>query len=163
MAVAEIKKVFETDGDSTGFIGDSVGNCPICGKPVCRRGRFYGCSGYSETHCNFSVNTYICGKAISLDAMRRLLAEGSTGIIDGFRSKNGNSFSAALVLKDGKAVFDFPERKVSPPPQQQPTPYGLCPKCGRPIIKGRTAFGCSGWKEGCDYRRPFLPTDAGNE
>jgi len=31
-----------------------------------------------------------------------------------------------------------------------------CPVCGiGQIIKGRTAFGCSRWKEGCTYRRPF--------
>lgn len=31
-----------------------------------------------------------------------------------------------------------------------------CPKCGKGvIIKGRTAFGCSLWCEGCDWRQPF--------
>lgn len=31
-----------------------------------------------------------------------------------------------------------------------------CPVCGvGHIIKGKTAFGCSRWKEGCSYRRPF--------
>ena len=31
-----------------------------------------------------------------------------------------------------------------------------CPVCGvGHIIKGKTAFGCSRWKEGCTYRRPF--------
>ncbi len=28
---------------------------------------------------------------------------------------------------------------------------GACPRCQRPIIEGRTAYGCSGWKLGCDY------------
>jgi DNA topoisomerase-3 len=28
-----------------------------------------------------------------------------------------------------------------------------CPKCGKgKMIKGNTAYGCSRWKEGCDYR-----------
>ena len=32
----------------------------------------------------------------------------------------------------------------------------LCPKCGKGvIIKGRTAYGCSLWREGCDWRKPF--------
>lgn len=32
----------------------------------------------------------------------------------------------------------------------------ICPKCGKGIIlKGRTAFGCSEWKIGCDYRKAF--------
>ena len=31
-----------------------------------------------------------------------------------------------------------------------------CPKCGKGvIIKGRTAYGCSIWREGCDWRKPF--------
>ena len=29
----------------------------------------------------------------------------------------------------------------------------VCPKCGKgTIIKGKTAYGCSNWREGCDYR-----------
>ena len=31
-----------------------------------------------------------------------------------------------------------------------------CPVCGQGvIIKGKTAYGCSRWKEGCTFRRPF--------
>jgi len=31
-----------------------------------------------------------------------------------------------------------------------------CPVCGQgTIIKGRTAYGCSRWREGCTYRKPF--------
>jgi DNA topoisomerase-3 len=28
---------------------------------------------------------------------------------------------------------------------------GSCPLCGKEVMKGRTAYGCSGWKEGCAY------------
>ncbi len=32
----------------------------------------------------------------------------------------------------------------------------VCPKCKQGhVIKGSTAFGCSRWKEGCDFRVPF--------
>lgn len=32
----------------------------------------------------------------------------------------------------------------------------ICPKCGiGKVIKGNTAYGCSRWKEGCDWRKPF--------
>lgn len=32
----------------------------------------------------------------------------------------------------------------------------ICPKCGKgTLLKGNKAYGCSRWKEGCDYRRPF--------
>ncbi len=29
--------------------------------------------------------------------------------------------------------------------------WGNCPYCGKKIIKGKTAYGCSGWKEGCAF------------
>jgi DNA topoisomerase-3 len=29
--------------------------------------------------------------------------------------------------------------------------WGSCPLCGKEVIKGNRAYGCSGWKEGCEY------------
>ena len=38
----------------------------------------------------------------------------------------------------------------------EPKEGDVCPLCGQGhIIKGKTAFGCSRWKEGCTYRVPF--------
>jgi DNA topoisomerase-3 len=32
----------------------------------------------------------------------------------------------------------------------------ICPKCKKgKIIKGKSAFGCSEWKSGCDFRTAF--------
>ena len=32
----------------------------------------------------------------------------------------------------------------------------ICPQCGiGKVIKGKTAYGCSRWKEGCDWRKPY--------
>ena len=32
----------------------------------------------------------------------------------------------------------------------------ICPLCGKGILlKGKTAYGCSEWKNGCTYRKPF--------
>ena len=32
----------------------------------------------------------------------------------------------------------------------------ICPLCGKgTIIKGKTAYGCSEWKNGCGFRKPF--------
>ncbi len=53
---------------------------------------------------------------------------------------------------------------ATPPPAAQPTASPVadplvgqpCPICHQgTIIKGRTAYGCSRWKEGCNYRQPF--------
>ena len=32
-----------------------------------------------------------------------------------------------------------------------PARWGSCPLCGKEIIKGKRAYGCSGWKEGCPF------------
>jgi DNA topoisomerase-3 len=29
---------------------------------------------------------------------------------------------------------------------------GPCPKCGRNVIRGKNAYGCIGYTEGCDFR-----------
>lgn len=50
---------------------------------------------------------------------------------------------------------------TSHPAQASPTRRivragSTCPKCGKgKVIKGHTAYGCSRWKEGCDWRKPF--------
>lgn len=141
-----------------GFFGDTVGNCPLCGQKVRRMRTFYGCSGYREG-CRFSVNTVICSRSISIANMRLLLSEGKTPVIEGFISpKTQKPFAAALLLRDGKAVFDFQNRKSEAAPPTVPpsaSTVGSCPRCGRPIIRGRTAYGCSGYREGCDFRLPF--------
>lgn len=112
LAKCEIAKVFdkkemppETDTD-TGCFMDTVGVCPLCGKPVKRYKFSYGCSGYSDG-CKFGVNTVICKRNISVSNIKLLLEKGKTSKIEGFISKNGKAFSAALKLTDGKAVFDF--------------------------------------------------------
>jgi DNA topoisomerase-3 len=32
-----------------------------------------------------------------------------------------------------------------------PARWGSCPLCGREVVKGKRAYGCSGWKEGCEF------------
>lgn len=40
----------------------------------------------------------------------------------------------------------------------EPHEGDVCPKCGQGhIVKGKTAYGCSRWREGCNYRVSFLP------
>lgn len=39
---------------------------------------------------------------------------------------------------------------------REPNEGDVCPKCGQGhIIKGKLAYGCSRWREGCDYRVSF--------
>lgn len=50
---------------------------------------------------------------------------------------------------DAQAKEDKPKRKVI-------RAGSACPLCGEgKVIKGKTAYGCSRWKEGCTFRKPF--------
>lgn len=96
----------ETDIDY-GFMGDDVGECPLCHSRVRRTTFGYGCTGYKEG-CKFTANFTICHRVISKANMERLLSEGRTAKIQGFISKTGKPFDAVLVLdSDGKIKFDF--------------------------------------------------------
>ncbi len=121
LAEQEISSVFEKKADTditldseTGFFGDLVGKCPLCGKDLKRQRSFYGCTGYKEG-CKFSVNTSICGRAISVANLKLLLETGRTSVIKGFVSaKTKKQFDAALKLENGRAVFDFEARTPKP-------------------------------------------------
>lgn len=166
LAEREIAEIFEKRGEAdpatdsdTGFAFETIGVCPLCGGDVRKIRGFYGCSGY-KNGCKFGVSTSICKRAISVQNVKLLLENGRTSVIRGFVSKNGKSFDAALKLdENGKAVFDFPDREVreGTAPRSQHAP--ACPKCGGTIIKGRSAYGCSNWKNGCEFRIPFISED----
>lgn len=32
----------------------------------------------------------------------------------------------------------------------------VCPKCGRPLLAGKAAWGCSGYRDGCSFTVPFV-------
>lgn len=112
LAKEEIKKYFSSvelpieDDTDTGFFGDDVGTCPLCGNRV-KRGKYgYGCMGYKEG-CKFRIGSFICGRSISVSNVKMLLDTGRTSKIRGFISQKGKNFDAYLKLSEGKCVFDF--------------------------------------------------------
>lgn len=58
--------------------------------------------------------------------------------------------------KEKKAKRKAPTKKKSAPKATHIKEGDPCPICGKGhIIKGKTAFGCSRWKEGCSFRAPL--------
>lgn len=113
IAIDEISEVFkkkdipiERDKD-TGFFGDVIGKCPLCGSEVVKNRYAYGCKDYKN--CSFKINTVICNRVISKKHAESLLENGITAKINGFVSKNGKSFDAKLKLDKDKVIFDFSE------------------------------------------------------
>lgn len=95
-------------------------SCPLCGGEVVKTMFGYGCSKYNkddtEHSCRFSINNKIAGVKINDSIVKQLLTEKKTDVIQGFLSKNGSKFDAALKLNEsGQVVFDFPDRPKSSP------------------------------------------------
>lgn len=111
LACNEILEVFKKKNSSvekdkdTGFYGDIIGKCPLCGNDVIKNRYAYGCKNYTE--CKFKINTRICNRTISKSNAELLLQNGETSKIEGFVSKNGKSFDAKLKLDKDKVIFDF--------------------------------------------------------
>ena len=64
---------------------------------------------------------------------------------------------ARLTAKKGEST---PATATAPPnekPKRKVIRAGSpCPQCGEgKVLKGKTAYGCSRWKEGCTWRKPF--------
>ena len=69
------------------------------------------------------------------------------------------SFSADKEEEKKKKNSRSKTAKKSAPPANTPTADIIgtpCPVCGKGVvIKGKTAYGCSRWKEGCNFRKPL--------
>ena len=107
IAQNEIKQVFDSNKEeSTGFYGEKIGVCPICGKEVLRGKFAYGCIG-AKSDCPLKINFKILGATVTVKQAQKLLTSGATDKLK-FISKAGKEFESRLKLeKDGKVVFDF--------------------------------------------------------
>ncbi len=111
IAEREISSVFAlaNAADSTGFAGDIIGTCPLCGREVIRTRRGFGCRGYKEG-CKFTIWSTVAGRSISVVEAKALLTDRRTEVLDGFTSKKGTKFSARLRLDGDKVSFEFENR-----------------------------------------------------
>ena len=76
---------------------------------------------------------------------RRVTASASTELPAQLTAKKGKSTTATATAPPNEK----PKRKVI-------RAGSTCPQCGEgKVLKGKTAYGCSRWKEGCTWRKPF--------
>ncbi len=165
----------------------SLGDCPVCGAPVRKQRTVFKCD--RGRACSFIVYGKISTRTISQTMIKELLKDGKTKLVKGFKSqRTGKEFSAALRLGDNnKVVFDFdnhpasqntsstktqPKKQTKKKPTALPEsnyPVGMtCPTCSQgKLIKGRTAWGCNRYREGCRFTfafvqdgQPISPSDA---
>ena len=85
---------------------EDLGACPLCGTPVRAHRNIYTCD--TGRSCEFIVYGKIANRKISKRMIKKMLKEGQTQTVKGFKSqRTGREFSAALKLVQGKVKLIF--------------------------------------------------------
>ncbi|MBR3427258.1 MAG: DNA topoisomerase 3 [Bacteroidales bacterium] len=98
-----------------------------------------------------------------LDELKQMVTEIVTTVM---MDNSNRRVAAAVVEEKPKAKKATPKKASSPKPKKpkvEPTtanPDAIigqpCPLCGKGhVIKGKTAYGCSEWRNGCGWRKAF--------
>ena len=90
------------------------------------------------------------------EIVREVLADNSNRHVTVLTDEDLKKKPAAKKTTKKKAAAKSPAPVPPSAPVQTPVAGQPCPLCGQGvIIQGKTAYGCSRWKEGCTYRVPF--------
>ena len=117
-----INFAFESDGKFHGQKTDY--KCRLCGSLLEENKNAIFCTGTTESGepCNFTLFKTIAGHALTAKEIAALFGSGHTPLIQGFKSKKGTEFAAALKWGEGsdkgRAVFEFLHKDLP------------CPVCG---------------------------------
>ncbi|MFT7187262.1 MAG: DNA topoisomerase-3 [Sediminicola sp.] len=145
------EKAAESEIKKPGITAES---CPKCKHGTLLKGKAaYGCSAYKEG-CNFVLPFTFKGKKISEKQWLRLLAKGYTVNLKGFKNEDPNSDRSIEGLVRFNELFQLVlETKKK---EQKIVDTLNCPKCKNgTVVKGKTAYGCTEYKNGCDFRFGF--------
>ncbi|QOD61271.1 DNA topoisomerase 3 [Polaribacter haliotis] len=131
--------------------------CPKCKKGQLLKGSSaFGCSEY-KNNCDLKIPFEVYGKKISENQLIRLIDKGCTTNLKGFKTDAGKvdglirfDDNFALKLEPKKEVI-AKKSEISPQGRNESDKIA-CPKCKKgTILKGKTAYGCSDYKMGCDF------------
>lgn len=126
--------------------------CPKCKKGLMLKGRTaYGCSAFKEG-CNFKVEFEYLNKKLSDKQIQVLIQKRKTPLIKGFTLNNEKVNGVIVLDNEFKLVLEKEVIKTTAKESSALT----CPKCKTGIMmKGKTAWGCSRFKEDCKFVIPF--------
>lgn len=93
---------------------------------------------------------------VFLDEMKKMVREITEEVKK--ETKKTIAFEEKEIKAKNKAKKK-PAKKAQETPSTPQTPSNnqlICPKCGKgSLLKGKAAYGCSEWKNGCSFRIPF--------
>ncbi|MES2763508.1 MAG: DNA topoisomerase 3 [Bacteroidota bacterium] len=130
--------------------------CPKCNQGVIMKGKAaYGCARFKDG-CDFKIGFEFGGKSLTEKQMHLLIQKKKTPSIKGWVI-HGKKTNGYLILNKDLGI-EFKEEIAIAPKTLTPavSENQPCPKCKQgSILKGKTAYGCNRYKEGCDYRVAF--------
>lgn len=129
--------------------------CPKCNKGKILKGNTaYGCSNF-KNGCTFRLPYRFLDKKISENQYVRLLNKGCTVNLKGF--KKGTYKVEGLLRFNENFQLKLEEKNTSTSLSNHNVSGKIsCPKCKKgTILKGKTAYGCSNYKNGCEFIFPF--------
>lgn len=120
--------------------------CPKCKKGEVIQGKqTWGCAAYRDG-CDFRLPFDFSGKKLSETNVKALCRKRRSGEIK-------------ITDPDGKAIVGYVilNSDLNLSFEAKATEELVCPRCRKGlIIKGRTAWGCSEYRNGCQFRIPFV-------
>jgi DNA topoisomerase-3 len=127
--------------------------CPKCKKGTLLKGSSaYGCSEY-KNNCPVKIPFEMYGKKISENQLIRLLDKGCTTNLKGFKTAIGSV--EGLIRFDADFNLKLEAKSTAQPLAQsrnQEPEKIRCPKCKKGnVLKGKTGYGCSAYKAGCNF------------
>ncbi len=148
--------------------------CPVCGKgEVLKGGTAYGCSNY-KNGCRFRIPFTFQEKKLTQKQVDAIILKKKTPLIKGFKVDGQKCNGRILLNEKGELVFEkemgtdskesttssVPKEDLSAAPKSVHATNSVesvvCPVCHQGLLlQGKTAFGCSRWKEGCHFKIDF--------
>ena len=87
----------------------ALADCPLCNGKIIESTKAYGCSEW-RNGCKMTIWKTVAHKKITVAMAKKLLGNGETGLLKGFKSAKGTEFEANLKLVNGKVEMDFSAR-----------------------------------------------------
>jgi DNA topoisomerase-3 len=149
--ITHVRGIVERPDTRNVATNGGLGPCPLCGAPVIKGREHYGCSGWKEG-CNFVLKCSGFSVDINAGTAAELL-------------RNHASLTPHLLTVDGKPVFGKLHLQkdgtvtYEPIDSKSPVPgtggsgaaLGICPVCGGTISETKKGYGCSNWRNGCQF------------
>ncbi|TAK61882.1 topoisomerase C-terminal repeat-containing protein, partial [Methylobacter sp.] len=90
-------------------VKEAIADCPLCNGKIIETPKAYSCSEW-RNGCKMAIWKTVAHKKITAAMAKKMLSNGETGILKGFKSAKGSEFEASLKLVDGKVEMDFSGR-----------------------------------------------------